>query len=103
MLPARDQTDGGEILRHAGVYITGAQNLSRFFQFKKKKSNKNVVDFMLKHFKRTSVFVQHFMKPLKKFLQPEDIENIFINIEVINIDVALCSTENCPPFATYQT
>ncbi|XP_075869905.1 proto-oncogene vav isoform X1 [Nelusetta ayraudi] len=25
--------------------------------------------------------LQHFMKPLRKFLQPEDMENIFINIE----------------------
>lgn len=29
--------------------------------------------------------MQHFMKPLKKFLQPQDIESIFINIEVQNL------------------
>lgn len=28
------------------------------------------------------VFVQHFMKPLERFLQPQDIESIFVNIEV---------------------
>lgn len=35
-------------------------------------------------FKPTFVLMQHFMKPLKKFLQPQDIESIFINIEVQN-------------------
>lgn len=32
--------------------------------------------------KHTFSFVQHFMKPLEKFLQEQDIESIFINIEV---------------------
>ncbi|MBN3310197.1 VAV protein, partial [Amia calva] len=29
--------------------------------------------------------LQHFMKPLQKFLQPQDIENIFINIEELAV------------------
>lgn len=30
----------------------------------------------------TSVFAQHFMKPLQRFLQAPDLESIFINIVV---------------------
>lgn len=69
VLPAGDQTDRGEILRHAAVHLTG------FTASLSSTSWKTAP-------KLASVFVQHFMKPLKKFLQPEDIENVFINIEV---------------------
>lgn len=41
---------------------------------------------LTKHmFKSASTLLQHFMKPLERFLDPQDIESIFSNIEVQKI------------------
>lgn len=42
--------------------------------------------FLTKHtFKSASTLLQHFMKPLERFLSPQDIDSIFSNIEVQKI------------------
>lgn len=42
-------------------------------------------------FKSASTLLQHFMKPLERFLHPQDIESIFSNIEVQKISACSCT------------
>lgn len=70
VLPARDQADGGEILRYAWVYITGAQIYFNFFCFIFLKKFPSA-DFMLKHFQTLLCLCSTSWSLWKSFYSPK--------------------------------